>query len=65
MLFLFRFTFICNVPQGNISSFMCVEIKTKEGSEEVSSTELSKTPQTQKQEANTAISERLGIDVGL
>lgn len=31
----------------------------------MSSAELSKTLQTQKQEANTAISERLGIDVGL
>lgn len=45
---------------------MCViKIKTNGESEEVSSTELSKTLQTQMQEASAAISERLGIDVGL
>lgn len=50
-----------------VSQFVCVhvELKSNEESEEVSSPQLSKTLQTQKQEANTPISERLGIDVGL
>lgn len=50
-----------------VSQFQCVymELKSNAESKEVSSPQLSKTLQTQKQEANTPISERLGIDVGL
>lgn len=50
-----------------VSQFLCVhmELKRNGESEEVSSPQLSKTLQTQTQEAHTPISERLGIDVGL